>query len=658
MFQAAQADSWRYITAQRMWKEAGDTGERVFVKKGSSVPEGFRIVDDKIGNVKFPAASGEGLIEAGKWAMAEPRYRLLQNMLSRDWIRDHTVPNLIMRAKNQLTAYRLSLSPFHAFTTSVSSAAGQAGRGLEDIGGGILGFDPGRIVHGAVELATYPVAPVKDYLLGTKIVRYATNPEEFLKSHAGQDFIKQYPEAEQLVADLFSGGAKLGLHEDERLHALGGFQQAMADKRWIAAGFNAPFALNQQIMRPLFGYYIPRLKLASWLRDYSEGLVKHNDEINAGTMTRGELARKTWDATDNVFGQMNWDARWWDRTFKASIQLAFRAFTWFAGNVRLVKDAGMGQIEDVLGSLKHMNARFRGEEPPPGTAPIPPLDPNLRRIMGLFAVVAATNAALQYAMTREKPKDVKDLIAARIGGTDSHGHPRRVLTPAIVVKDAISLYSQGAMRYLGGKISDLFAGLYDVFKNEDFRHAMIHQPEDSWWKKRFDDASHVLGSPIGVSNYRRERQQGATKAEAALGEAGFSPAPQIVDQSKAERLANELSAAGGDYVLTGKQREETDLHHSILSALRNGDDKPLEDAVASKTITPREAHELRKRSRIAPLADQVSNFNRGRKAPEAYKMAKQVYDAATPEERKDLDPVLEHLRRAAQSSFWQNSVAQ
>src|SRR6202040_3466695 len=118
---------------------------------------------------------------------------------------------------------------------------------------------------------------------------------------------------------------------------------------------------------------------------------------------------------------------------------------------------------------------------------------------------------------------------------DSHGHPRRVLTPAIVVKDAISLYSQGAMRYLGGKISDLFAGLYDVFQNQDFRHAMIHQPDDSWWKKRFDDAMHVIGSPIGVSNYQRERQQGATKTEAALGELGFSPAPAVISQTKAEK---------------------------------------------------------------------------------------------------------------------------
>ena len=657
MFQAAQSDAWRYITAQRMWKEAGDMGERVFVPKGKHIPEGFHPVEDKIGNVRFPAASGEGMIEASRWAMAEPRYRLLENMLSKDWVREHALPNLLMRAKNQLTAWRLSASPFHAITTSVSSAAGQAGRGLEDVGGGILSIDPGRIVKGAVELATYPVAPVKDYLLGTKIIRYATNPEEFIKSQAGQSFIEQYPETQQLISDLFSGGAKLGLHEDERLHALAGFQQAIADQRWIAAGFNSPFALNQQIMRPLFGYYIPRLKLASWLRDYSEGLVKHSEEIDAGKMTRGQLARKTWDHTDNVFGQMNWDKFWWDRTFKAGVQLGFRAFTWFAGNGLLVKDAGVGQAQEILSSLKYMRSHFSGEAPPPGATPIPHLDPNLRRIMGLFAVVAATNAAVQYAMTREKPKDIKDLLAARIGGMDSHGHPRRVLTPAIVVKDAISLYSQGAVRYLSGKISDLFSGLYDVFKNEDFRHQMIHNPDDSFWKKRFKDAEHVIGAPIGISNYERERQQGATKAESALGELGFSPAPAIIDQSRAEKLASEISAENaGDFAMTEQQRAETDQHHSILTALRNGDRKPLESAVKAHSITPREAHELQKRSKLSPLADQVNNFRRGHKAEQAYKMAKRVYDAATPEEKKQLDPIIGQIQRARHLAYWQQGV--
>ena len=610
MFELAQSDAWRYITAQEMWRDAKADGGRVFVKAGGQLPEGFKFIEDKIGNVRFPAASGEGFVQAGKWALRDDWHRLLSNMLSHDYIRESTIGNGLMTVKNQLTGYRLSLSPFHAIVTSVSSVAGQVGHGMEQAGYALRNQSLSNLIEAAKNIATSPFAPVMDYRLGTSVVRYATNPEEFLNATRGKDFILKYPEAAQLVDDLFSAGAKLSLHEDERLHSIEGVRQAVAEDRYIAALLKSPFALNQLVMRPLFGYYIPRIKLGAFLRDYSMALEDHQADLDAGKMTRGELARKTWDTTENIFGQMNWDARWWDRTFKAAIQLAFRAFTWFAGNVRLVKDAGIGQTKEAWESGKWWYEKMGGEaEPKPSTGPIPRVDPAFAKLVGLAAVYMGTNAAIQYAMTREGPKDAKDLIAARIGGVDVHGNPLRVVTPAIVAKDALSLWAHGAGSYMKAKESDLLSGLVDVIQNEDFRHAMVHNPKDGWWKQRYDDAAHILGSPIGISTYQRDTSGGESKAKAAFGLAGFSPAPAALDEGPLARALNELTAKSPGPVLTPEQRQKTDLEHRIIAALRTGDEKPLSKAIADRQLSPHEVHLLRLRAHKTPLEDRLTHVS-------------------------------------------------
>jgi hypothetical protein len=655
MFELAQADTWRYITAQQMWRDAYLDGGRVFVKNGQPKPEGFDFIDDKIGNVRFPAASGEGMVQAGKWALREDWHRLLSNMLSHDYIRESLIGKGLMAVKNHLTAFRLSLSPFHAITTTVSSLASHIGHGLEEGNYALRKLSGEHLVEAAKAFITTPLAPISDYRLGTLATRYATSPEEFLKTMRGQDFVQRYPEAAQLIDDLFASGAKLSLHEDERMHSIEGVRQAIAEDRYLAALIKSPFALNQLLMRPLFGYYIPRIKIGTWLRDYSHALEDHADDLTYGTMTRGELARKTWDTTENIFGQMNWDARWWHRTFKSAIQFAFRAFTWFAGNLRLVKDAGIGQTREAWESAKWWYEKMGGEETGPShasTGPIPRLDPAFGKLVGLAMTYFLTNAAIQYARTKELPKDFKDLMAARIGGSDVHGHPLRVVPPAIVMKDALSLWAHGGWGYLRAKESDLLSGISDAVANEDFRHAMIHNPKDSWWKQRYDDAAHILGSPIGVSTYQREKKQGETPAKAGFGLVGFSPAPSQLDETPLDRVIGRLSAEKGyDPPMTPQQRAKADLEHAALGALRSGNPGPLQQAVADHEINQQERGKLQARARLTPLEDRLEHFN-----------ASEVADllhvkGLTDEEHRELEHILAKKKVRARRYSWQQPVA-
>jgi hypothetical protein len=634
MFELAQADSWRYITAQRMWQDALDQGARIFVKRGSRVPDGFSTIGDKIGDVSFPAKSGEGNIPAGKWAMRDDYARLLTNMLSDDRIRQSGIGNTLMNAKNLLTMYRLSLSPFHAFTTTVSGMASNLNRGITGVWDAARLGDSSLAGQGLKDILRTPISPIQDYKLGTDVVNYARNKAEFLKTMRGQDFVKAYPDADRLVNDLFAGGAKLGLHEDERVSSIANMRKVFAQDKPLAGVMRVPFALQEKMFQPLFSYYIPRLKVATWLRDYSHAIVDRADDLAAGKTTRGELARQTWDAVDNMYGQMNWDARYWNRTFKASIQAAFRAFTWFAGNVRMVKDAGIGQVRELAKSAQFIADRSAGRPTEAGATALPRIDPNFGKIASLLALTAAGNTALQIATGNGAPQDFKDLMAARIG-KNKDGSPMRVTIPAIVIKDGISALYGGVGNYLKAKESDLISGILDAANNKDFRGAMIHHPEDSWWKQRYDDLRHGIGNPIGVSTALRARELGGGTVPKVLGAIGFAPAPREIDMSKGAIAARDFVRAYTNANAPEASVEKAQQTHELKVQHENGSlsAEKLGQMKGSGEITPGQA----KKITAKPMSDLIRNFM----SPDLpIEKALEFLPDYSPEERAELRPFL------------------
>jgi hypothetical protein len=254
----------------------------------------------------------------------------------------------------------------------------------------------------------------------------------------------------------------------------------------------------------------------------------------------------------------------------------------------------------------------------------------------------ASNALLQYAMTGEQPKDGKDLVAGRIGGVDSHGKPRRVSAPAIVFKDAMSLWYGGAANYISAKRSDLLIGVNDVFNNEDFRHNMIHNPEDSWWKQRYDDAAHVLGLPIGVSSYKQERESGTPKSESLLGLLGFSPTTRLLDMSPAERLLLEISKRNAPTsAWTPEETKQYYARQRILADLRKGNRQSLIDAEQSRQLTSAQAHNLMRLAKLTPLQAHASS------SKISYADMVRIYERADEQEKKQLLPILHRKRDSA-----------
>jgi hypothetical protein len=661
MWKLAQMDAERYITAYQIWNDAKDQGARQFVRgENATPPPGFDRVHDSIGSVKFPVKAG--MVHAGYWAVREDYAQLLNNLLSKDIWRDRvngkdTIPGGrgLMALKNELTAYRLGFSPFHALTTSVSAVGSQMGLGLKELNDALRGGSWESALRGVKDITSSIAAPYLYTREGTRAIEFLKDPDEFFKTHAGQDFARKYPEAEQMMRNFFDSGGRLALHEDERLSGIRNLQSAWANRDWdnnfLGTSrrllWHIPRAANQWLFRPLFNYYIPRAKLGAFLKEYSNALVDHRADLASGHTTETEIGRKTWDSIEDMFGQVNWDKFFWDRTLKSSMQLFFRAAQWFAGNIRFTSNALFRQTMEIGQSAEYAFNKLSGTQkfnPPPSTTIVPRLDPNFAKLAGLFITWTAANMITQTIAQQTKDNDpalrepfsLRDLMAGRIGGYDPYGHPRRITFPAIVFKDALSLWAQGPKTYIAGKTSDLISGFWDVLNNSDFQHNMIHNPDDSYIRQSWDDLKRIVGYPIGVGNVIKSLQQGEPTREATLGMSGLYKPPREFNWTPAERILYGEVERG---IPLNRKPEEVE-HYRALGKMRNElrsgkmTEDDLGDMLDKGTITEREANALVEGTYISPL---VNAYNRPAiKLP----IALRIYAAATPDEREQLEDSL------------------
>lgn len=616
-------ESLKFTTARKMWEELKDTPYTVsergrpmhmvqFFREGQGQQAralGYEQLNDRIAKVLFPAGSGEGMIHPGEYWVEQNAARLLNNFLSRDLIRESAFGRGVVGLKNATTAWRLAFSPFHTLTESIITTGSEIGRGIEHaFNQGVRGGSPAEIAKGIATAAKAPVAPFTAAREGGSAIRYVRNPEEFIRTVRGDSFLKKYPEAAELISDLFTGGAKLAMHEDFRMKMVESMRQAIADNNYIGALLRTPGALSQAIQYPLFEVYIPRLKLGMFMREYSEAMADRQPEIDAGKLTRAKLARETWDNIDYRFGEVNWDNFFFNRTFKTSLQLAFRAFAWRFGNFAFTGSGVTGQARQVAESLKFLkDAATGGESARPGTNAIPKLDPRMAKLLGLAIFGLIAHGLLQWALTREKPKDVKDLIAPRDGTVDNHGHPNRWTLPIVPYRDLESARANPG-GYLRGGTADIWTAIPEAINNRDFRNHLVSHPDDPYWEQMFDKAAHVVGVPIGIDKFRQEKKHGEGTGNALLGELGLSRATNY-ELTPAEKKMREIQIAH-----YGPETDE-DLEAR----------EKKQDRIAAGHLTP---EEMKRR-----ISDSVkNNFEKGMRSF-TYDQAKQVYDVASPEEK-------------------------
>lgn len=635
LFERAQADLGKLIGALNMFTWLKKNGYVKFKSgKFPKLDEGHQWVDDPLFKVYFPAESGEGLIDAGKWEIEENVARMLKNYLSRDFVRESATGRVLMFAKNIITQAELALSPFHAVAMTLEAAGSTVGRGLYTVyNRGFLHADPSGIWEGLkaiVEGLIPGLSMTNATKQGSRALRLVTE-KDYRNSPDGKSLLKQFPNLDYMVHLAFLGGMKLD-SQDWKTNTSRTFLESVSGiwhgdlgaTNFIKAGLLAFPSLNEVMMKPIFDHLIPNLKMGMFLRELNER-IKQND----GVLTDEALARQTWRFVEDRFGEVNFDNLWWNRTFKAGMQLFFRSVSWKLGSVYALGgaiaggggDGGEGgsiggQAGELFDAIKNRRA--------------PVLHRKFAWLLGMCITTAAMAYVTQKLLTGKDPASLADLTDPQIDPSDPH---LRVSTPTYV-KDLVH-FGHSPIKYLSSSLAGWIGKVADLWQNKDFYGTEIRHPGDALPTQAKDIAKY-LGSglmPFSVKGYRNLSDQQVSEARRVLALLGMSPAPKYVSQTPAEQLADyfreqheEVGARTQSAAAHSREKAQAAL------ALRQG-----REPSTIEGLTPQEIRTVERRAGMTPFQWEVSHL------PAAE--AQTVYAKATPAERVQLAPMM--AKRAA-----------
>lgn len=548
LFTYAYADMNKYLTAQEMIKAFKEQGQMVFVKKGKFPAEGYVRLNDTIAKVYMPVEMKNGKVivtPSGEWYIEENVGRLLNNYLSKDYIRSSDIGRGMLAVKNAYTAIELSASPFHAVFESLETMGSSIGLGLRQA------INTGNFLKGAKTIAGSPISPYTTAKLGKDAIKFLTGGNTAKEMFFRQEFIKKYPDIGNLLTDLFNGGGRMKMDDTYQVSTEKVFTQNLKNGNYIGATLRALPALSKTLTKPLFEIYIPQLKVGTFLKEYSQSLVENSKELALGKTTREKLARETWNFVEDRFGEMNFDNLFWNKTFKTSMQLLFRSVTWKMGNLRATGGSMAGQGQELYLAAKQRRA--------------PKLHPKFAWLLGMSIITALIGTIAMEIFAKKKPIGIKDIIYPQI---DDKGN--RISTPTYW-KDAYHL-QHDPVGYIRSSMSGMIGKVTDVWQNKDFYGVEVHNPNDSFFKRAIDNMVHILPVPFSVSSMIAFKNSNAPLSKQLLGFFGFTKAPGYINQNEIQQKIFDLfSTRLGGGVISQEDADVKNQKAEIRKAYQNGD---------------------------------------------------------------------------------------
>lgn len=670
LFKMSRASEMKYITARRMW-EAIKPNFAKFVRPGDEIPDGYVRFDDPIakkwfmatvqgsdvgpdvvdenlelrglnidniadkrvqlalkdirdalGNANAKAGQPIGLVKSGEWYVEQNVARILNNFVSRDKIREIPAGRGLMAVKNFTTGLELSLSPFHFVFETFESVSSQFGIGFEY-------FTRGQFLKGAREIGKSFLAPAEYARTGGSIIRMFDNPDEFIRTMRGESFIKQYPEAKELIDAAFKGGAKLEMHEDYRLQSSHTFQQNIASGNYIGAGIRMIPAINEVLMRPLFEEYIPRLKLGLFFKLMSKDMEISAKELATGKISMGELSRKNWDRVENRFGETNYDNLFWNRTFKTAMQIMLRSVTWKLGNIRGFGGAFVGQAKELAEPFNLIkdeegNIKYAGRAPN--------LDPDMGWVFGQIVTTVIISSLTMKGLTGQWPNELKDYFFPQTGDKDKNGNDIRLSVPTYI-KDAMHLVRNPA-GYVVNSLSGVMGRIIDAARNEDYFGNYVYDPNDPAYIKVLDFIKSAIPIPFSFQQVKRLNESRSNLGTKILGFGGFITAPKEYTQSDfQQQLQRAYTSERPSMRMTPTQYKKYTEKKKLKDKIFYGEARPqdIADALRAGVIKKKGVNTFVKDARLTPMQVMWKYLS--------YEQRKKLYYQASPEEKKQLDAV-------------------
>jgi broad specificity phosphatase PhoE len=598
-----------------MWVGARDlfqrTAPRVFEEWKKFLDENPKLhaLRDIEGNTEVTPISQPydvgGLVIRGNWYAPEGAARILNNYLS-PGLRDRSgIFRGLLGLNNVLNQFQLGMSAFHLGFTAADATVSKAALGYQAL-------FRSKPIEAAKQFLATPIAPFTTYLKGDRLLKEWYSPGS------------QGAAIGNLVDNLVAAGGRARMDQMYRTQIGERMMQALRRGNIIGAALRAPFAGVEWTSNLLMNEVVPRMKLGAFA-----DLARFHLENLPPDATFEEARRvlsQDWDSVENRLGEMTYDNLFWDKTAKDLAMVTTRSVGWNLGTLREIG----GGIGDTV--VQPANA-LRGK----------PVNLNrLSYLLGLLTVHMMASALYQKLKTGKWPDELEDFFFPKNGEVDEHGRPQRVSLPTYV-KD-IFHYATEPLKTLEGKIAPIWTAFSEMIHNQDFYRTEIRNPDDPL-VKQLTDLTKAAGEqfvPIGVRNFERESELGASPSSRAEQFVGISPAPAALNVGPGERLARDIAAANaGGEARTPEQAERRDLRQKLSRSLQAGKGVPQDvlDARRQGKLSKRDVEEAIRASRQTALQQEFSRLG----VDDAFR----VYAKANADERKQVRPMLLKKARAA-----------
>jgi hypothetical protein len=387
----------------------------------------------------------------------------------------------IRQFKNLSTAVELGFSAYHPFTVGTEAIGTGITRSLQEMG--LRPTSMARAAKTFIKSFTEPVEFIKDFVPGLsqshgsrwmdiykgKIANLTPDEQKIFTALKAAD-IRPIGLTHTLdldivkagqAGDYFTSWARGTLKKEmER-----SFNDIMGSYGLKAPGFvfDQVARLMQTSAKPIFQWWIPRIKLSSSAKDL-ESFIWANP--NATQAQINAAAKAITNSHDNRMGEMVTDHLGMNKMAKIAAFTAMRSYSFSIGGV--VREVMGGVRSGVAGALQGQNRLSMSSQH---------FDPRVGYAIAFPLTTIMLASMYQYMRTGEWPKDWRDVAAPRTGGmVTAAGQkvPEHMLLPGYH-KDFLNYWHDWKNEAFN-KLAAPWAALWEQMSGKDYRGLPIAPP--------------------------------------------------------------------------------------------------------------------------------------------------------------------------------------
>lgn len=418
----------------------------------------------------------------------------------------------VQRGANFATKLVLSFSGYHATATTMASMAKDVSRAVfggtaKERAADLLSavtplkntIEGGKIAEAYLGRGELPPGMQKALDLAVKNNTVNIKQQDYWKAGPAKDFVDAFKTG-TLLTDAKAAGEKMITGRTLKENPLTGTVKV------IASGLGKTM---DTVAKPLFDYYIPRIKLSANIKELHDWIEQHPKA------TEKELDRAAQDIgnnVDNTFGEMMRDNLFWHQITRQTLQTTFLSYSWITGGARMLK--GIPDVGATLIGKKGLTS-------------------NAKYLFGMAMTYAVVNGVRSYLGTGQAPDDWKDFVYPRTGGKTAQGKPEREILPSHIGQ--YTNYLHEGLGAAGNELSPGLKLLYNLVTNKDFRGLPVTNANNSWFdSQRWGDyGKYVLNeaSPLTIKNFLQGQKKRSKMSDFEMA-VGARRAPQFITDPK------------------------------------------------------------------------------------------------------------------------------